>query len=276
MDPEPPDPVADITTWIVERALATERTAIIGVHGPQGAGKSTLCARIVTALAARDLRAVALSIDDLYLTHAEQRALAAAHPGNRALEHRGYPGTHDVALGVRTLDALARRDHAEVAVPAYDKSAHAGRGDRHPEAAWPRVVTPLDVVLLEGWMLAFTAVPDATVPEPDLAVPNRRLDDYAPWRARLDALIVLAVADGDLAHVVRWRVDAERQRRAAGAPGLSDEEARDYVERFLPGYRLWDPALAARAPIAGPVLRIDVGPDRRPLVGWSRRSRSRA
>jgi len=256
---------AALATWITTRVARPERAVVVGVHGPQGAGKSTLCAGVVAALGARGVRAVALSIDDLYLTHAEQRALAAGHAGNRALEHRGYPGTHDVALGVRTLDALGARTAGEVAVPAYDKSAYGGRGDRRAEAERPRVATPLDVVLLEGWMLAFEPAPDDAVGDPDLVVPNRALAAYGAWRERLSALVVLELADGDLDHVVRWRIDAERQRRATGAAGLTDDEARDYIERFLPAYRLWAPALDTVVARGRPVVRIALGPDRAPL-----------
>ena len=89
--------------------------------------------------------AVPVAGDDFYLTRAEQRDLAARHPGDRCLEHRGYPGTHDVALGDRVLGALASQRTGSVAVPSYDKSAHGGRGDR--ASAEVLVEAPLDVVL---------------------------------------------------------------------------------------------------------------------------------
>ncbi len=82
------------------------RPLLLGISGPQGGGKSTLAAGLVAALGADGLRALAVSIDDFYLTHQEQQALASRYPGNRYLAYRGYPGTHDVSLGTRTLDAL--------------------------------------------------------------------------------------------------------------------------------------------------------------------------
>lgn len=264
--------VDGVTRWV--EARIAERTGaapvIVGVHGPQGSGKSTLCARVVADLTARGRRLAAVSIDDFYLTHAEQRALAAAHPGDPTLEHRGYPGTHDLALGEATLDALSSPAPGRALIPCYDKSAYAGRGDRAPRSAWREVTTPLDAVLLEGWMLAFRPVAERDAPEAMRAV-NRLLAGYERWRRRLDALIVLAVEDGDLEQIVAWRVDAERARRASGAPGLSDAEAEDYVRRFLPAYRLWTPGLDADPGMSGPVLSLVLGPDRRPLArkGWS-------
>ncbi|MFO0750958.1 MAG: kinase [Myxococcota bacterium] len=238
---------------------------MVGVHGPQGSGKSTLCAWLVGALAARDLRATTVSIDDFYLTHAEQRRLAAQHPGDPYLEHRGYPGTHDVALGERVLAALASPVDGEVALPVYDKSAHGGRGDRLPEAVWRRVATPLDLVLVEGWMLGFAPVAEAALPDARLAFPNARLADYAAWRRRLDVLVSLEVGREHLDWIVAWRVDAERARRAAGAAGLSDAEAHDYIARFLPAYRTWSVGGVGEAEAGGAdVVRIALGPDRAP------------
>jgi D-glycerate 3-kinase len=232
---------------------------IVGLSAPQGAGKSTLAEHLVEAMDAFGHPALAISIDDFYLTHAEQRALAAAHPSNPYLEHRGYPGTHDVELGTAVLRTLGKSTDP-VEIPRYDKSAHGGRGDRAPRDRWSTARRPLDLVVLEGWMLGFVPVPADALPEPDLAAPNEMLAGYSAWHAELDAFV-----HGDLADpldVVHFRVDAERARRAAGAPGLSDEDARDYVTRFLPAYRLWVPALRASPPVRGPTLRLVLGSDR--------------
>ena len=44
---------------------------------------------------------------------------------------------------------------AEFNVPRYDKSLFGGAGDRAPASQWPRVSGPLDLVILEGWMLGY-------------------------------------------------------------------------------------------------------------------------
>ncbi len=237
-------------------ARGPSRAHVIGVSGPQGGGKSTLTAGLVTAMERAGLRAVTVSVDDFYRTHADQRALAARHPGDRCLEHRGYPGTHDVALGDRVLGALASQRSGSVAVPVYDKSLHGGRGDRSPTEF--RVEAPLDVVLVEGWMLGFRALPRDVCP-PTLRATNEYLPAYASWTARLDAFVHLVA--GDPAWIVDYRVDAERARRAAGQPALSDDEARDYIERFLPAYEAYVPPLVAAPPCAR-WLRATIGPDR--------------
>lgn len=254
-----------VCAWIAGLARApAPRPRTVFVSGPQGCGKSTLCALAVEALAADGLRAVAVSIDDFYLTHEAQRALAAAHRGNPFLEFRGYPGTHDVGLGERVIASLANDRGAGVRVPAYDKSAHDGRGDRAPASRWRVERGPFDVVLVEGWMLGFAPVAERALPDARMAPANAALAGYARWHALADALVHLAM--GEPAYVVRWRVDAERARREAGAPGLSDEAARDYVTRFVPAYAAWVPGLRAAPPVRGPRLAVTLGEDRHPTA----------
>jgi D-glycerate 3-kinase len=250
-------------SWAVSRLASAKRPWLFGIQGPQGCGKSTFASGLVDALGDRGTRAVTTSIDDFYLTHAEQSALAARHPGNPTMLYRGYPGTHDVDLGVGTLDGLASlRAGEEMLVPVYDKAAYAGRGDRAPREAWRRVAGPFDAIVFEGWMLGFAPVSDADL-EPALRVPNGYLRAYEAWTKRLDAFLQLDVASLDT--IVRWRMDAERARRAQGQAGLSDEEARDYIERFLPAYRAYVPALQAQAPCSDfRTIRLD--DSRRPIT----------
>lgn len=222
---------------------SSTRPVVIGLQAPQGAGKTTIGTRVLAALPNYGLRAASVSIDDFYLTRTEQLALAAAHPGNPYLEHRGYPGTHDVSLGDRTLLALRGfADRRSMAVPTYDKSQHGGRGDRAPESEWRDVKGPLDLVVVEGWMLGFEPVPESQLPDSRLTVPNRSLSEYDRWYRHLDAFIVLRPLDWN--YVVQWRIEAEENMKAQGKPGLSREAIEDYVRRFLPAYATW----AGRSP----------------------------
>ena len=103
-------------------------------------------------------RVVTLSIDDLYLPHAQLKALASAHPDNPFLRGRGLPGTHDIQLGLsllRSLKDINRSRADNIRIPRFDKSLFDGEGDRLPESEWTPVRSPLDVVLLEGWCVGF-------------------------------------------------------------------------------------------------------------------------
>ncbi len=244
-------------------AAAKRHPLVIGLQAPQGAGKTTLVNAFLQALPGKGLRGAGVSVDDFYLTRGDQLALAAAHPGNPYLEHRGYPGTHDVALGERTLRGLKGLGAGEtIRVPVYDKSAHGGRGDRAPEAAWREVTGPLDVVVLEGWMLGFAPVDERAVPDPLLAAPNRALAAYARWTDLVDVWVVLRARDPE--YVLTWRVEAEEAMKASGRPGLSREAITDYVRRFLPAYRLY--ARADRLPGHEPRLVLTLDSLRRPIA----------
>jgi D-glycerate 3-kinase len=234
---------------VAARAEGDGRAFVLGLQGPQGCGKSTLAAALTLALGDVGVRAATVSIDDFYLTRREQRALAARHPGNPSLLHRGYPGTHDVALGLRQIETIAAlRSGEPTLVAVYDKSGHEGRGDRAPRSAWRRVSGPVDLLIVEGWMLGFSPVDEATI-EPALRAPNALLAAYAAWHRKLDAFVLLSLDPRDsLDTIVRWRVNAERARRDEGAGALSDEGARDYIERFLPAYRVYNPRLVAHPP----------------------------
>jgi D-glycerate 3-kinase len=218
----------------------SRRPVMIGIQGPQGSGKTTLARALLDALPAQGLSGTTVSIDDFYWTRAGQLEVAAAHPGNAYLEHRGYPGTHDIDLGEQVLSDC-RGDAASgprvVTLPVYDKSAHGGRGDRAPAGRWRAVPMPVDLVFVEGWMLGFTPVPPGALRDPDLAAPNHALAAYERWYRQIDAWVILRALDPN--YVLRWRVEAEELTKASGQPGLSRADIEDYVRRFLPAYATW-------------------------------------
>jgi D-glycerate 3-kinase len=231
---------------------------VVIVSGPQGSGKSTLSGAVVRAFSRLGIASITLSIDDFYLARSEQLALAARHPDNPYLEHRGYPGTHDIALGNRVLDDL--RNGRALKLPRYDKSACGGRGDRAPESTWTTIEKPQRLVVFEGWMLGFTPVDEAAAPG-RMRAPNQLLSKYEAWN-RNDAFVLLEAMDP--AFIVSWRVDSERARRQRGETALTDDEARDYIERFLPAYALYVPRLLSRL-VETRALHFRLGHDRLPV-----------
>ena len=220
---------------------------VLGISAPQGCGKTTLVSSLEGLFAHEGLRAVSASLDDFYLTFAEQRQLATGGaPGNPLLELRGNAGSHDLALWQDTLQALqrCRGPGTRARIPRYDKSQHGGRGDRAPEAEWADVEGPVDVVLLEGWMLGFEPVGAGRAGEvhPGLPAVDARLGAYCKlWEEFVGAWVVVKV--GDPTWVGEWRLQAEHQMRTAGKPGLSDEEVADFVARYMPAYQAYLPGL---------------------------------
>lgn len=112
------------------------------------------------------LPVVVLSIDDLYLPHDQQEALAKSHPDNPLVQHRGVPATHDIKTGISLFEALANREE-NIKIPSYDKSKFNGAGDRRPESEWETVNKtgdkPVEVIVFEGWCVGFRALSDEEV-----------------------------------------------------------------------------------------------------------------
>ncbi|CAM9888540.1 unnamed protein product [Pylaiella littoralis] len=240
-----------------------DRPLVVGISAPQGCGKTTLVSEMQRMLEKAGHSCAVVSIDDFYLTGAEQDDLAARYPTNPLLQVRGNAGTHDLALGLRTIHDLAKGEVDKgdeqgegggvVRVPRYDKSARGGKGDRAPEGDWGVVKTPLDIVLLEGWMLGFEALPDDSpllrVAEEEakkgevraLGEVNAFLKDYQELHDEVDAWLVLKTAEPEM--VFEWRAEAERRMREAGRPGMSEEQVRDFCSRYMPAYRAYLPGL---------------------------------
>jgi D-glycerate 3-kinase len=243
----------------------------VGVCGTQASGKSTLTAVTARLLAARGLSVAVLSLDDLYLTRAERVRLAAeVHP---LLATRGVPGTHDVALGERVLDAL--KGAGEVALPSFDKASD----DRRSLADWPRVQAPVDVILFEGWCVGARPQPTDALAEPinDL---ERQQDPQDRWRAyandalagsyqalfgRLDLFVLLQAPSFEV--VLDWRREQERKlrerltREGLGASNAMGDEA---VARFIAHYERITRWILREAPgRADIVVRLDA--ERRPI-----------
>jgi D-glycerate 3-kinase len=233
----------------IHRASGSKIPIMVGINGPQGAGKTTLTRALIEAASAVDLKSVSLSIDDFYLTRAEQLRLAAEHRHNPLLQQRGYPGTHDVALGAHVLRRLKKLTAGEtLSCPVYEKSAHHGQGDRAPESSWKSVTGPLDLIFIEGWMLGFPPAAPESLPDENLKRVNEFLPAYKSWTSELDGFI--QIDTDNLENIVRWRVEAEKHMIASGKTGMSESEITAYVNKFIPAYKIYVPLLRKNPPVA--------------------------
>lgn len=157
-------------------------------------------------------------------------------------------------------------------VPRYNKSLRQGRGDRSPIDQWTSInsnllnltksfklvlmyykmliVGPVQVILLEGWMLGFQSLSPSQLKtheiNPEIVQINKFLYEYQSLHYIFDCWMVLAVQDVSI--VFQWRLQAEQQMRALGKPSLSDAQVQDFVQRFMPAYRCYLPELYEHGP----------------------------
>ena len=245
------------------------RPLILGFSCPQGGGKTTMTTFMATLLTKVGYSVQIASLDDFYVTHKEQQQIANKYPNNPMMQFRGMPGTHDLDLLTSTLDSL--RNHRDVSIPKYDKTAFDGRGDRAPKEQWKHISEKTDIVLLEGWCMGFEPVEKENLVSPNLSVVNDSLKDFDEVYKRLDGLFIIEIANMDW--VFEWRLQAERSTRAAGKAGLSDEQVKDFVSRFMPAYKQYSKQLYRRPTPLIPEheLHIEIDEQRRPVhKSWSR------
>ncbi|KAJ9190109.1 hypothetical protein P3X46_001340 [Hevea brasiliensis] len=246
---------------------------VIGFSAPQGCGKTTLVFALDYLFKKTGRKSATLSIDDFYLTAEGQAKLREANPANALLEFRGNAGSHDLSFSIETLTALKKltKEGLKMKLPRYDKSAYSGRGDRADPSVWSEVEGPLTVVLFEGWMLGFRPLPTEVVQavDPQLETVNKNLEAYYDaWDKFINAWIVIKIQDPSC--VYQWRLQAEIAMREAGKPGMTDEEVKDFVSRYLPAYKAYLPTLYAEGPSGSDpenVLLIEIDEGRNPILG---------
>ncbi|GAA5862373.1 hypothetical protein JCM8547_007619 [Rhodosporidiobolus lusitaniae] len=282
------------------------RPLVVGVQGPQGSGKSYLASLLPSALSSPShgsLRTATLSLDDLYLPHSGLASVAQQYAGNALLKGRGQAGTHDLPLGLSVLRALKSGGSEAVEIPVFEKSLHGGEGDRLEKSKWVKVENPsaVDVVVLEGWMLGFRPVSahsssslaelySAAKAAPDSEETKQKLGiDYAPpflLEHKLEDLqqveellkgyeelwsevdVAVQIKPEKMGYVWEWRLEQEHNMKAKnGGIGMTDEQVKNFIARYMPGYELWLPGLSAPASTSsswtgGNGLRVVIGKKR--------------
>jgi D-glycerate 3-kinase len=227
-----------LAEWLCRRHREPGRPLLVGVHGAQGTGKTTLCRVLELLLAQENWRALTLSLDDFYLSRARRRQLAAeVHP---LLITRGVPGTHDIELLTQTLDRLVAAE--PVSLPRFNKATD----DCEPASAWPRVGGELDIIFLEGWCVGCGAVAGSALELPVNALEAEE-DSDGNWRAyvnnclareyaelfqRLETLVMLQAPA--MEQVLEWRClqESKLAQRGEGGGVMSRPEIQRFVQHY--------------------------------------------
>jgi len=230
------DIIEPLALSLYQASKDSDTPLVVGIHGAQGTGKSTLTDFLQVLLAYRyRCPTASLSLDDIYHTRETRSELASeVHP---MLATRGVPGTHDLPLGNRVLDELvAANAGSRTPMPVFNKALD----DREPEENWPLFIGHPEIILVEGWCLG--ALPQS---EEELATPlndlernddadgrwrryvNQQLDGpYKDFFERLDLLIMMKAPSFDA--VKRWRTEQEHKlaERYRAAPKVGEESGR--------------------------------------------------
>ncbi len=231
--------------WLLRQRIPDCGTAIVGINGAQGTGKSTAAAVLADILALFGKSVCTISIDDIYLRRSERESLAnRVHP---LLSTRGVPGTHDLQLGMQLLDQLRAADkNTNTAIPRFDKA----KDDRHAPENCSNHHGAADYILFEGWCVA--AVPQA---EQELEKPintlessedkegiwrryvNQELAVYQSLYEKINFLLMLQAPSFECVYEWRYLQEEKLKKTLAGNtgayPGLLDKKK---LGRFLMHY----------------------------------------
>lgn len=251
-----PGLIIPLAAWLLKAQRRQGEPLIVGLSGCQGSGKSTLALALQLILQQSfAVRACVLSLDDFYLSQNARTALATRiHP---LLATRGVPGTHDVELLERTLDALLMNSGEPVAAPIFDK----GRDNPLPENEWPRINPAPEIIIVEGWCLGASAQP-----EPLLTRAVNKLEQiedhnlrwrtyvneqlasvYQPLFSRFAPLIYLRPPGWQT--VYHWRARQEQKLMARqGSAYAGGLESPEKLERFISHYQRLTEAMMATVP----------------------------
>jgi D-glycerate 3-kinase len=224
-----------LTRWVDGAIEQSESTPILMLSGAQGIGKSFAFNQL---LRSNSRNIAVIGLDDVYHIRGTRQSLARTiHP---LCETRGPPGTHDLDLLHRTIEALLAASAGDkTPLPRFDKPSD----DRSPSAHWPIFTGRPDAIVIEGWMMG--ALYDGNAPK---AAPMNAVeiyDDQGVWRGWQETALktqyapLWSLADAflhlcapDFSAVLAWRLQQEESNLGL-KPGSLPEARRAWVSTFI-------------------------------------------
>lgn len=153
---------------------SSNQPLFIGINGCQGSGKTTLSDYLVAWFKDQGISALAMSIDDFYLSHSERAGLAqSVHP---LFQTRGVPGTHNYTHMFQVLDSLKQGDLP--LIPRFNKATD----NPFPKSDWKRPSNTPNIVIIEGWCWGARGIPNDTSLDQPINELEALEDDNSQWR----------------------------------------------------------------------------------------------
>lgn len=171
---------------------------IVGIHGPQGIGKSTLNNFLYDKFTQDGYNVITMSLDDFYLEYDDMNSFINSI-NNNLYNFRGLAGTHDLNLLYDTLIKL--KNNIDTKIPIFNKKLHNGFGDRD---GYKEVKFRPNLIILEGWMLAYESKDKV---KDNLFIFNEELKKYKKIQALINIWIILET--DNLQNIYDWRLNAE-------------------------------------------------------------------
>ena len=223
-----------------------ETPYFICLTGGQGSGKTTMSEFIQIVLT--DFckkRTVGFSIDDLYKTQKERRALAdEIHP---LCEVRGMPGTHDMNLGFDLLESLSNANpSSKTYIPSFNKPL-----DKHyPQSEWKIFEGKPDFIFFDAWCGGVKPIIQ-TDWEPPMNKLEEEMDpegiwskwsnqelskDYQRFFTLIDLLIFIRVPNMEHVFQSRWLQEQTLEENTTDPEMLKHIMTKEEVYRFVMHY----------------------------------------
>ena len=219
---------------------------LICFTGGQGSGKTTLSffiQKVLTDFCQRP--ATGFSIDDIYKSQEERRALAKKiHP---LCYVRGVPGTHDINMGLDLINELSSAGpNTETKIPAFCKPE-----DRHYAwEEWPIYTGKPDFIFFDAWCGGARPLP-----EQDWLPPFNQLEeeedpqgiwskwsnqelskDYQDLFSLFDLLLMIKVPSMEFVYESRW-IQEQTLAKTITDPNLKEKiMTKEEVYRFVMHY----------------------------------------
>ena len=214
--------------------------------GGQGSGKTTLSRFVQLALQiGYDRKTVGFSIDDIYKTREERERIAASvHP---MCAVRGVPGTHDVSLGLETLESLCHaKEETLTAIPSFSKPL-----DQHfPRESWKRYRGRPDFIFFDAWCGGARPLPVENWKEP-MNILEEEEDPEGIWSRwsnselsgkyqqlfdRFDLLLLIKVPSMEHVFESRWLQEQTLEKTLSDPEMLEKIMTKEEVFRFVMYY----------------------------------------